>query len=56
MKTEVEEIVEDREYNKYRKPNGNTASNVIKKRQLGDIIAQGQNQHLTALTVIVKQY
>jgi hypothetical protein len=30
MKTEVEETVEDREYNKSRKPNGNTVNNVIK--------------------------
>jgi hypothetical protein len=30
MKAEVEEIVEDRVYNKCRKPNGNTANNVIK--------------------------
>jgi len=30
IKTEVEEIVEDQEYNKYRKPNDNTAKNVIK--------------------------
>jgi hypothetical protein len=30
MKAEVEEIVEDRVYNKYRKPNGNTSNNAIK--------------------------
>jgi len=30
LKAEVKEIVEDRAYNKYRKTNGSTASNVIK--------------------------
>jgi len=30
MKNDVEEIVEDREYNKCRKPNDNTANNIIK--------------------------